>query len=324
MRFTRREFLGSSFAAFMLNDLEFFNKSFQNLNTTKIIVLGIMQDAGLPQLGDNCERCTLARNDRAEKRFVACLGLITPSGKTYLFDTTPDVREQIDLLNSKVQRSNTNSRQPVDGVFLTHGHMGHYTGLMQFGFESLSADKIPVYCTSKMKSYLTNNGPWGQLVTKDNIILKEIRPDTNVKSIELEEGISVDTFWVPHRQEYTDTVGFIIKGPEKSLLYLPDIDSWSAWGIETEITLSKVDYALVDGSFYSNFEIPGRDMSNFPHPKITDSIDRFKDVPALDNTKIYFTHFNHSNPVLNKDDEIRSLVEQEGFHYVTQGMEFEL
>lgn len=283
-------------------------------------VLGVMQDAGLPQLGDNCERCQRALDDPNEKRYVTSLGLVTPDNKTYLFDATPDIKEQIALLNKGVNRSNTNKRMPVDGIFPTHGHMGHYTGLMQIGFESTHADKIPLYCTKKMEDYLTNNGPWSQLVSKGNIVFENM----DNKKADLGNGITVEAFQVPHRQEYTDAVGFIIRTQTSSLLYLPDIDSWKEWGSKTEETIGSVDIAIIDGAFYSGAELPGRDMSKVKHPPIIRSIERFRPNSSLKNTKIYFTHFNHTNPVLNKDNKIRNAIKDAGFYYVEQGMEFKI
>ncbi len=286
----------------------------------KIKVLGIMQDGGLPQLGDNCERCKLAREDSRYVRYVTCLGIVTPDNKTFLLDATPDIKNQIEMLNKGISRLEKNPKKPVDGIFLTHAHMGHYTGLMHLGFESISSDMVPVYCTASMEGFLLNNAPWDLLVRKRNIELIRI---TEGKDVEISRGVYINPFNVPHRQEYTDTVGFIIKGKNKSMIFLPDIDRWEEWH-DAERMLGSVDIALVDGSFYSGNELPGRDMTKIPHPTITSTMNKFGSKELQKRSKIYFIHFNHSNPVLNIDDTARNEIRQKGFFIVDQGMEFEL
>ena len=41
----------------------------------------------------------------------------------------------------------------LSGVFLTHAHIGHYTGLMNFGNEAMGTKELPVFCMPKMKSF---------------------------------------------------------------------------------------------------------------------------------------------------------------------------
>ncbi|NIS30268.1 MAG: MBL fold metallo-hydrolase, partial [Actinobacteria bacterium] len=79
-------------------------------------------------------------------------------------------------------------RAPVDGIFLTHAHLGHYTGLAFFGFEAVHTKDLPVHATPAMADYLRSNGPWNQLVEIGNIRLVESDPS---RPVELGQGVSV-------------------------------------------------------------------------------------------------------------------------------------
>ena len=58
----------------------------------------------------------------------------------------------------------------IDGIFLTHAHIGHYTGLMYLGREGLGGNKIKVYALKRMASFLRKNGPWDQLIKLNRMI----------------------------------------------------------------------------------------------------------------------------------------------------------
>lgn len=286
-----------------------------------IRVLGVAQDGGVPQLGCTCERCRRALADPAFRRSVASIGIITEERHVYLIDATPDVRTQVARLLKGVDRTGINPRNPIDGIFLTHAHMGHYTGLMHFGFESLSSDRIPVFCTASMADFLRTNAPWDLLVSKENIALSECAPE---KPVTLPGEASVLPVPVPHRQEYTDTVGFVISANERSLLYIPDIDRWNEWTDDLPGEFSKYDFVMIDGTFYSGNELRGRDMTKIPHPPIARTMEMLKGRMDLRKTKIYFTHFNHTNPILDPDGKTKKHIAGEGFHCAEEGMEIVL
>ncbi len=277
-----------------------------------LVVLGIGQDGGVPQAGAAHER---GWDDPAYRRRVVSLGLVDPaSGGRWLFEATPDFREQWYRLQALPPADG-----PLAGIFLTHAHMGHYTGLMFLGHEAMGARAIPVYAMPRMRTYLRENGPWDQLVRLRNITL---HPLEDGRAVSLTDSLRVTPFLVPHRQEYTEVVGFRIDGPHRSVLFIPDIDSWEAWdaaGTRIEEVLATVDVAYVDGSFFANGEIPGRDMSGFPHPFITHSMARFAALPASVRARVRFIHLNHTNPALWADTEARKAVEAAGFRVAEEG-----
>ena len=284
-----------------------------------VVVLGIAQDGGVPQAGSG-EHPAWGNPDL--RRLVVSLGLVAPaSGGRWLFEATPDFREQLHRLD---EIAPVDDVPGLDGIFLTHAHIGHYTGLMFLGHESLGARRVPVYAMPRMADYLATNGPWGQLVRYENIVLQRLEHEI---SVSLGNGLTVTPFLVPHRQEYAEVVGFRIEGPSRSVLFIPDIDSWEDWdetGSRIESAIAGVDVAYVDGSFYANGEIPGRDMTGFPHPFITHSMQRFMDLPPAEKAKVRFIHLNHTNPALLVDGEARKQIEQSGFRVADEGEKVEL
>ena len=280
-----------------------------------INVLGIAQDGGMPHINNPKEYTAVSQKERS-KELVVSLGLIdTEQKKKYLFEATPDMPEQLDILNKEFKTNTI-----IDGVFLTHAHIGHYTGLMHFGREAMGAHHIPVYAMPKMKTFLSSNGPWSQLVAIENIELTPIYKDS---SITLSRKLIVTPFLVPHRDEFSETVGYRIEGPEKTALFIPDINKWSKWDISIIEEVKKVDYAFLDATFFSEGEIP-RPMSEVPHPFIDETVALFKDEDVSVKSKIVFIHFNHSNPALDEKNVKRLELEKEGYRFAKQDAVYKL
>lgn len=273
-----------------------------------VVVLGIAQDGGVPQAG---RKGHPGWQDPQHRRRVVCLSVVDPeSSQRWMFEATPDFREQLNLLDEIAPVSDSPG---LAGILLTHAHIGHYTGLMFLGQESMGAREVPVFVMPRMKSYLSVNGPWGQLVRYKNIELHTLRAG---EPVQLNERLTITPFLVPHRQEYSEVVGFKIEGPNRSVLFIPDIDSWQEWeqwGVRIESKIEEVDVAYLDGTFYANGEIPGRDMSGFPHPFITHSMERFAALPKNERRKIRFIHLNHTNPALSSNSSAREEITKRGF-----------
>ncbi|EDP71673.1 coenzyme PQQ synthesis protein B [Flavobacteriales bacterium ALC-1] len=289
-------------------------KSFANQYIT---ILGIAQDAGYPQI--NCEKtCCKAYYDGDEaKKLVSCLGLVDlKSEQKWLFDATPDIVEQTQILKDK----HLDNGKVIDGVFLTHAHIGHYTGLMNFGREALGGKDIPVYVMSRMKNYLKTNGPWSQLVALNNIELKALENDS---ILALNAALKITPLLVPHRDEYSETVGYRIEGKDKSALFIPDIDKWNKWERNIIEEVKKVDYAFLDASFFRDGEL-NRDMSKIPHPFTTETTTLFENESIETKNKIYFIHFNHTNPTIQNHSPLRDSIQNLGFRFAKEGDNFEL
>ena len=274
-----------------------------------VVVLGVAQDGGAPQLGASDDP---GWQDPAFRRLATSLALVDPaSGQRWLFEATPDVREQLHRLDLVAP---SDAPAPgLAGLFLTHAHMGHYTGLLHLGHEALGARGVPLYAMPRMRSFLTSNEPWHQLVRYENVVLRDLADGQPVR---LSDELAVTPFLVPHRQEYSEVVGYRIDGPSRSVVFLPDIDSWTAWdawGTRIEDVVAGADVAYLDATFYANGEIPGRDMSTFPHPFITHTMERLAPLPASERAKVRFIHLNHTNPALRPGSAARDTVEARGF-----------
>ncbi len=279
-------------------------------------VLGNAQDAGLPQAGCGCPNCCAAWADPARRRHAACLGLLDEAaGVFFLVDATPDFREQLHALQALAPGAR------LGGVLLTHAHMGHYTGLLHLGFEAMAARAVPLFATHRMLDYLARNAPWRQLLDQGNVAPREIAPDVDLA---LTPALSARPLPVPHRAEWSDTVGFIVRGPRRQLLYLPDIDGWEAWaappfGRDARAAVDGVDAALLDGTFYSAGELPGREASGIGHPLVTDTAARLRGTRA----RVHFTHLNHTNPLHQPGPE-RDWLRAQGLGAAEEGMTYEL
>ena len=277
-----------------------------------ILVLGVAQDAGYPQITCKEECCQRVYKIPEHKRLVSSIAMIDPiSNESWVFDATPDFTQQTKMLSNHL-----NEKQLPDGVFLTHGHIGHYTGLMFLGREAMNAQNVSVYTMPRMKDYLSTNGPWNQLIKLNNITLEPIYRDS---TIILNKRISITPIEVPHRDEFTETVGFIIKNQNKKALFIPDIDKWNKWDKNVIDYIKEVDIALLDATFFKNGEID-RDMNEVPHPFVEESMNLFSNLSKDDKNKIYFIHFNHTNPLLIDGSEAEKLVKQKGFNTAKQEM----
>lgn len=278
-----------------------------------LVVLGIAQDGGAPQAGTKEHA---GWTDERHRHLVVSLAVVDPvTSRRWMFEATPDFREQLHHMDEIAPHEGIPG---LAGIFLTHGHIGHYTGLMFVGHESMGASAVPVYVMPQMGDYLTSNGPWSQLVRYGNITL---RPMVDGEAAQIAPNVRVTPFIVPHRQEFTEVVGYRIDGPNRSILFIPDIDSWEEMddNVSIETMIRDVDVAYLDGSFFDTGEMPGRDMSGFPHPFISHSMERFAALPASERTKIRFIHLNHTNRALDPDSEESRKILEAGYRIARQG-----
>ena len=282
-----------------------------------IFVLGVGQDAGYPQAGCYRPHCMPGWEDPGQRRGASSIAVVDPAARNKLiFDATPHFPEQLYALD----REAPNGQFKLAGIFLTHAHIGHYAGLMFLGHEAMGASAVPVYAMPRMSNYLRENGPWSQLIDFQNIRLKVLKDDTPVSV----GSLTVTPMKVPHRDEFSETVGYRIEGPNKSAIFIPDINKWEIWDQDIAEVVQSVDYALVDASFFADGELPGRDMSKIPHPLVTETMDLLDHLPSEDHAKVWFIHMNHTNPLLNRDSEQHQYVLGRGFNVASEGVKLGL
>jgi len=282
-----------------------------------ITILGIAQDAGYPQISCNNACCQAFRNGKEPRKRVSSIGVIDKAThEKWLFDATPDITYQLDELT----HNHVNNQKIINGVFLTHAHIGHYTGLMYLSREAADAKQVPVYVMPKMKAFLETNGPWSQLLNMGNIAVHTLQ---NKVPVVLNANLKVTPFKVPHRDEFSETVGYKIEGKKKSALFIPDINKWHLWEKDIVEEVKKVDYAFLDATFFQDGEI-ARPMSEVPHPFIVETVALFENESKASKAKVIFIHLNHSNPAILTAHPLKAKIEDMGFKFAKEGTHYVL
>jgi len=275
------------------------------------IVLGTAQDGGVPQAGCGCRACEAARVDPTRARRPSCLGLVDgTTGGRWLVDATPQFPSQLDDLN---RASGKSVDGPPDGILLTHAHVGHYTGLLQLGREVMCSREVPVWVMPRMAAFLEAHQPWASLVQDRNVILKELSAD---RPLVLSERLSVRALPVPHRDELSETVAFEISGPSRRVLWLPDIDAWDE---RVPALVQKVDVAWLDGTFFDDGELPGRDLDQIPHPRISHHLEEYASWSEATGTEVRLIHLNHTNPACDPDSPEAGRIANSGVRVAAEG-----
>ena len=283
----------------------------QNKSNYTLKILGVVQDGGMPHLGNN-ETC--CENIKQDKYVTSLMLMNNENNESFLFDASPDINKQLNFMGDRIKKD-------LKGIFLTHAHIGHYTGLMYFGREALNSKLVNVYAMPRMKKFLDENGPWSQLVSLQNISIIEL---SNESKISIDSNVIVQPVEVPHRAEFSETVGYKIYGPNKTALFIPDIDKWYLWEKSIIDEIKQVDYAIIDATFYDSKEVNYRDISEIPHPFVTESMDLFDSIDIKEKNKIYFIHLNHTNPLINKQSDQYKLVRSKGYNVAEEGMKLKL
>lgn len=283
-----------------------------------IQVLGVAQDAGYPQANCYQPHCNRAWQDEGLRRTTSSIAVVdVQTGSKYLFDATPDIREQLYRLHLVAP----DGEYSLSGIFLTHAHIGHYSGLMHFGHEASGSKDLSVFAMPRMHEFLSGNGPWDQLLRYRNITLTDLEDG---RKETLSANLRVTPFLVPHRDEYSETVGYRIDGPNKSAIFIPDIDKWDRWDTDIRDVIRSVDYALLDATFFADGELPGRDMSTIPHPFVAESMALFEALSEDEKSRVIFIHMNHTNPLLIDGSPEQAEVWKRGFRFAREGMRLEL
>ncbi len=223
-----------------------------------------------------------------------------------MVDATPDFGEQMAALSKAAGRPSPS----VDELVLTHAHIGHYLGLALLGREVVSADRVPVRCTPSMAAFLRSNRPWSHLVDRNEIEIETVAPGSPIEF----GGVTINVFLTPHRAEDSDTIGLELTGRDRTLIYMPDTDTFSPSLIER---VCEADVALVDGTFYGRDELPHREILTVKHPFVQES------VKQLANAKgdVRFIHINHTNLLLRPG---MSTTLPDGFGVAREGDSFDL
>lgn len=299
------------------------------------LVLGTAQDAGVPQIDCFADHCARVRAGDAPPPRVACVGLVDHGARQrFLLDATPDIGAQVQMLLTAARtpppdpiptapppslRGHTlDLEEHLHGILLTHAHVGHYTGLVQLGKEVAATRSLPVWASGRMGALLEENSPWSLLVRDERIDLRPARPG---ETIRLTPTLEVTPFEVVHRGELSDTLGYLVHGPERTLMCVPDADRWEGWPVPFDELLARADVALLDGSFWSHDELGHRPQGEVPHPPVSRTLERLAGRPDL--PEILFYHLNHTNPLWDPEAPERAAL-PEGFSVAATGQRIPL
>ena len=287
-----------------------------NSQSEYIYILGNTQDAGLPHIG--CQHPFCEDNFNVyEEHYTTSIAVVNSDLKKYiLFEATPDITFQLNNLKKNI----FDEFMLPESIYITHAHIGHYTGLMYFGREALGSKDLLVRVLPRMSKFLQNNGPWSQLVDINNIKIKEINFGSSTNEL---SNINVTPIQVPHRDEYSETAGYIIKGKNKKALFIPDIDKWEKWDRDLNQLAKEFDFLLIDATFYNSKEI-NRDISEIPHPLVIETIDLLSGLNLEYRNKVYFIHMNHTNMMLDPNSDLSKLVTSKGFNIARLGQKLYL
>ena len=287
-----------------------------NSQSEYIYILGNTQDAGLPHIG--CQHPFCEDNFNIyEDHYTTSIAVVNSDLKKYiLFEATPDITFQLNNLKKNI----FDEFLLPESIYITHAHIGHYTGLMYFGREALGAKDLMVRVLPRMSNFLQSNGPWSQLVDINNIKIKEINFGLSTNEL---SNIKVTPVKVPHRDEYSETAGYIIEGKNKKALFIPDIDKWEKWDRDLSQLVKDFDFLLIDATFYDSKEI-NRDIREIPHPLVTETIDLLSGLDLKNRNKVYFIHMNHTNMMLDPDSDLSKLVTSKGFNIARLGQKLYL
>ena len=283
-----------------------------------LAVLGVMQDGGRPHLGCEKSCCAPETLQNMNDFLVVSLGIFDREhAQGYMIEATPDFVPQWRTFKGIFPEI---TLKTFGGIFLTHAHIGHYLGLAYLGKEAFNAHGTPVYAMPRMAEFLKNNGPWSQLVDINNIKIKEINFGTSTTEL---NNINVTPIQVPHRDEYSETAGYIIKGKNKKALFIPDIDKVEKWDRDLSQLAKEFDFLLIDATFYDSKEI-NRDISEIPHPLVTETMNLLIGLNKENRNKVYFIHMNHTNMMLDPNSELSKLITSKGFNIARLGQKLYL
>lgn len=280
----------------------------------EVTLLGVAQDGGRPQAGCTLACCQGLSAEQAS--FPVALG-ITDGSSNHLIEATRFLGQQLSIWG----------QSEVDNVLLTHAHFGHVDGLGLFGKETMNAKGVGLHISSEME-HLVDRTPQWALMVDQGVFSPQAFHDGD--ALQLSPHVTIQPIRVPHRDELSDMHAFVVRGPNRSLLFLPDHDTWeetlgrhNATSIRSWLRSLRVDIALIDGTFWSSDELAGRNQENVPHPPVSKTLEMLGSRKEGD-PEFLFIHLNHTNPLYGAGSEATQLLQTSGWGIARQGQRFEL
>ncbi len=229
----------------------------------KITFLGTGTSHGVPMIGCGCEVC---RSDNPKNKRRRCSIYVLAGEKHLLFDTPPDLRDQV--LTFGVER--------VDAVFITHPHADHIFGFDDIcRFSDLQKGHIPVYGSPATIASMRNKFDYVDRQSHSfggvpRVVFTEMNAPVEVGTVQVTP--------VPVKHGTDNIYGFRIDADGKSLAYIPDCS-----GIPQESfrTLENLDVMILDGL---------RPDKHTTHFSIEECVENLQRIGAK---RSFLTHLTH-------------------------------
>lgn len=300
----------------------------------EVTVLGIAQDGGRPQPG--CYKSCCSTLTPADIRYPVALGVVDGT-TTHLIEASRYLGEQLRFLWKLPTSKNVEN---INHVWITHAHWGHIDGLGLFGRETMNSKGIHLHVSESVANLIYRTPSWNTMVQQGVFHLDIFHYSTMQQKTTMtvhqtsssSSPLSIEPIPIPHRAELSDMHAFIIRGPNKSLFFLPDHDTWEqtlsihkCTSIREFLQKFRIDIALIDGTFWSYDELGDvRDQTQVPHPPVSETINLLGKRNLQLDPQIYFTHLNHTNPLYGSNSVPYKTLIDMGWDIASQGMKFVL
>ena len=305
----------------------------------RITILGSAAGGGFPQWNCNCRNCTGVRSGtiNAKSRTQSSIFIQADSGhEGVLFNTSPDILEQI-RSHPTLQPARSLRDTAIAGVVLMDGQIDHATGLFMLRERG---SKLPLWCTDPVKEDLSLGNP----------VLRVLEHYCGVE----QHRIALDGSWFtvpgvadlrfqalplsskaapysPHRDNPVpgDNIGITIHDQRngRTVFYAPGLGDITPAVFEA---LGKADAVMVDGTFWTDDEMPkmglsakrAREIGHLPQSGAGGMIEWLAKLPSA--TQRYLIHINNTNPILDEDSPERAILTLAGIKVCEDNMSIKL
>jgi pyrroloquinoline quinone biosynthesis protein B len=302
----------------------------------KIRVLGSAAGGGFPQWNCNCHNCHRLRHNtmNGKARTQSSIAVSTDGKNWLLFNTSPDIRAQLEAFPA-IQPKEGVRDTGIKAIMLIDSQIDHTTGLLMLR----EGKPLDIYCSDMVKQDLSSGFPLFKML-EDYCTINHHSIPLDGSSFTI-PGIDDLRFYThslkskappysPHRHDPHDgdNIGVIIEqiSSGKKLYYSPGLGE-----IEPHVmdAMQNVDCLLVDGTFWTDDEMPqqgispkkAREIGHLPQSGAGGMIEVLRGVRKARKILI---HINNTNPILDEDSAQRKTLAAEGIEVAYDGMEIVL
>ena len=305
----------------------------------RITILGSAAGGGFPQWNCNCRNCAGVRSGtvNARPRTQSSIFVQPDEGTDgVLFNASPDILEQI-RSHATLQPARALRDSAIAGVLLMDGQIDHATGLFMLRERSTP---LPLWCTDAVEEDLTQGNPVLRVlghycgVQRHRIGLDGawfIVPgvaDLRFRALPLSSKAAP---YSPHREQPQpgDNIGVTVhdRRSGKTLFYAPGLGAITPPVFDA---MSNADAVLVDGTFWSDDEMPrlglgsktAREIGHLPQSGPGGMLECLGRLPAA--TQRFLIHINNTNPILDEDSAERAALARAGITVCEDNMALRL